>query len=316
MVPALTRRGDRGRRPSAGGARGPGRRGSWWRSAGALLLLALAGGGAVAALPAGRQAVYELGVAWFGPPEVAPREAFAGEAVTHRVDHGAFDELLAQRVDAAGRVDYPGLAGDPSRLDRYLDTLAGARLDGLGRDGRLALLINAYNAFTLRLILDHWPVTSIRDIPAEERWAAQRFRLAGRMVSLDEIEHRRIRRDFVEPRVHFALVCASVGCPPLRREAYVPERLDAQLEANTKRVHTPPSRWIALEDGVLRLTPIYLWYRGDFPTGAAARKDLPPGVVFAARYHPPLSRRLAAGDPPRVRWLEYDWALNGPTPAR
>src|SRR5690606_18585297 len=109
-------------------------------------------------------------------------------------------------VDAQGMVDYAGLAADTAALDGYIASLADVDLDVLSRDERLALLINAYNAFTLRLILDHYPVASIKDIPEAERWKAERWDLGGKTVSLDTIEHVMIRPVFNEPRIHWALV--------------------------------------------------------------------------------------------------------------
>jgi hypothetical protein len=96
----------------------------------------------------------------------------------------------------------------------------------MGRNEKLALLINAYNAFTLKLIVERLPVQSILDIPAAERWDAVRWKVGGQVWSLKQIEHEQIRPKFTEPRVHFALVCAAVGCPPLRNEAYDASRLD------------------------------------------------------------------------------------------
>jgi hypothetical protein len=164
---------------------------------------------------------------------------------------------------------------------------------------------NAYNAFTLRLILDHCPVASIRDIPEDQRWKHVRWTLAGARWSLDQIEHDEIRPKFAEPRIHFALVCAAIGCPPLRTEAYVGERLDEQLAAQTQYVHTH-DRWLRYDAGTneLHLTPLYDWYGQDF-------RPLAPSVMhYAARFVPPLQAALASGRRPALRWLHYDWRLN------
>jgi hypothetical protein len=171
------------------------------------------------------------------PPVVTAVDVYGDHAGEAAFDHSMFDTLLGAYVDADGFVDYAGLLGDAARLDAYLDQLAAAPFDALGRDEKLALLINAYNAFTLRLILDHYPVASIQDIPAPERWDAVRWRVGPHTWSLNQIEHEEIRPKFVEPRIHFALVCAAVGCPPLRAEAY--------------------PRWRSINP--VRLTP-YDWY--------------------------------------------------------
>jgi len=216
-----------------------------------------------------------------------------------------YDALLAEHVDDAGFVDYRALKADPARLDRYLDYLADVDLDAMTRDERLATLINAYNAFTLRLILDHYPVESIKDIPTAHRWVAKRWNLGGRTVSLDDIEHGIIRKQFDEPRIHFAVVCAAVDCPPLRREAYTAARLDAQLEDQTRYVHNH-DRWLRYQPGggTIHLTSLYKWYGEDFDGHADSLLD------YVARYHAPLRQALAGGDEPAIRYLDYDWALN------
>ncbi|MCR4295249.1 MAG: DUF547 domain-containing protein, partial [Elusimicrobia bacterium] len=136
-----------------------------------------------------------------------------------------------------GRVDYAGLKKDSAGLDAWL--AAAAALDenefkGRSREQRLAFLINLYNAATLRLILDRYPIASIRDIgPAwdpNKAWKLPAVKVFGRTVTLNQVEHEMIRPVFNEPRVHFALVCAAKGCPPLRSEAYDGSRLDAQLD--------------------------------------------------------------------------------------
>ena len=242
---------------------------------------------------------------WFGPPEVELSEAFEGVEGDAVFDHSTFDALLRAHVDGAGYVDYAGLAERQDELDAYLASLASAPIDDLGRDERLALLINAYNAFTLRLILDHYPIASIRDIPADERWQAVRWSLAGTEYSLDQIEHELVRPNFREPRIHFALVCAAIGCPPLRAEAFTGERLESQLEEQTIYSHSH-DRWMRYEPGadVVWLTSLYQWYGGDFEQVAGSI------LAFAARYDENLASDLAAGHEPEVRFLDYDWSLN------
>jgi len=245
---------------------------------------------------------------WFGPPTVDSTEIYAGDRGEATFDHSGLDRLLAEFVDEAGRVDYEGIAGRRDELSRYIDSLAAAPFESLGRNEKLALLINAYNAFTLELILEHYPLDSVRDIPEDDRWKAIRWTVAGQVYSLDRIEHEEIRPKFREPRVHFALVCAAVGCPPLRREAYVGDRLEAQLNEQAVRVHGD-ERWVRYEPGseTIELTSLYEWFRGDFEQDAGSILD------FVARYLP----ELPADDRPKVRFLDYDWSLNaqrGATP--
>jgi len=260
----------------------------------ALLLSALALLGGCHAL------TVELPARLFGPPKVTPHEAHDEQG--GRFDHAELDALLRDVVDGRGHVRYGQL--DAAALDRYLSRLAAAPYEGLSRDEKLALLINAYNAFTLRLILDHRPLASIKDIPDDHRWAARRWRLAGKAYSLEDIEHGLLRAQFAEPRVHFALNCASAGCPPLRAEAYDGRRIEAQLAAQTALVHQDP-RWIRFTPGgALQLTRLYLWYGSDFEAAADTV------TRFVARHHPGVAAALAQGKPPEVEWLEYDWSLN------
>ncbi|MEZ6183779.1 MAG: DUF547 domain-containing protein [Planctomycetota bacterium] len=170
------------------------------------------------------------------PPEVESREAFADPApgAGATLDHAAFDALLKRVVRGSG-VDYAALAADPAPLDAYLESLAGADFDALSRDGKLAFLINAYNACTLRLILDHSPAGLDQDIPppsagppsAGRPWASPYRRPRARAL----------RAKFQEPRIHFAINCASVSCLPLRAGAHL-EALEAQLGQDQARIGT------------------------------------------------------------------------------
>lgn len=241
----------------------------------------------------------------FGPPRVDMAEGYSGAERGKVFDHSRYDELVSSHVDANGFVNYEGLRRQEAALGAYIDSLAAVRRDGLGRDEHLALLINAYNVFTLRLILDHLPIKSIRDIPAKERWAAERWRLGGETYSLDQIEHELIRPNFREPRIHFALVCAAVGCPPLRAEAYTGDRLEQQLADQMALTHGN-GRWLRYERGSdhLELTSLYLWYAGDFEQVGGSVLE------YAARHNQGLAADVAAGHTPAVRYLDYDWSLN------
>jgi len=240
-----------------------------------------------------------------GPPQVILREAYQEKPNGPTFDHSMFDALLKAHVDDKGGVDYEWLKLDVAKLDAYIKALAAAPFDDMGRNQKLALLIDAYNAFTLRLILDHYPIDSIQSIPAEKRWDAVRWRVGGHTWSLNQIEQEQIRPKFKEPRVHFALVCAAVGCPKLRNKAYEADRIDEQLEDQARYVQTH-SRWFQFEpdSGVVRLPRLYLWYGGDFRQVAGSVLD------FAARYSLELKKALDAGRKPKIEWLPYDWSLN------
>ncbi len=210
----------------------------------------------------------------FGPTRVALVEPYSANASGPTFDHSTFDELLKKYVSAEGWVNYDVLRKDAEKLDRYIAAIAKAPFDALDRNEKLALLINAYNAFTLRLILDYYPVDSIKGIPAAKRWTHQRWKVGPHTWSLDQIEHDQIRPKFREPRVHFALVCAAVGCPKLRNEVYRAERLEEQLEEQTRYAHTH-ERWFRMHatKGVIHLTKLYKWYGGDFEQVAGTVKS-------------------------------------------
>lgn len=242
----------------------------------------------------------------FGPPKATLHEAYASTPTGAVFDHSAFDTVLKAHVSATGGfVDYEALKQDAAGLDAYIAAIAKADVDTLGRDERLAFLINAYNAFTLRLILDHYPIDSIKDIPSDERWDAKRWTIAGGTYTLNQIEHELIRPKFAEPRIHFALVCAAIGCPPLRNEAYTGSRLEEQLADQSKYVHTH-ARWFRLNEskGELALTALYDWYGGDFTQKASSV------AAYAAQFSPDLVRLINAGREPRVTFIDYSWKLN------
>lgn len=239
-----------------------------------------------------------------GPPPVEMTEAHERREGGPSVDHSAFDALLKQHVDDDGWVDYEALRRSPAALDGYLETVAAAPFDELGRDEKLALLINAYNAYTLKLILDNWPVGSIRS-DIDDPWKGPTWNVGGRRWTLDQIEHEQIRPNFAEPRIHFAVVCAAVGCPPLRNEAYAADRLEAQLADQTRYVHAHGT-WARFDEaaGTLHLTKLYDWYGGDFEQAAGSV------LAYVGRHMPAVQRAVDAGRKPRVRWLDYDWSLN------
>ena len=243
-----------------------------------------------------------------GPPAVEMKESYTAKPDGPSVDHSAFNELLQKHVDADGWVDYDGFKSDSEALNGYIESLGEAPINELGRNHRLATLINAYNAFTIRLILDHETPESIMKIPEEERWDVKRWKLGSEVYSLFQIEHEQIRPHFKEARIHFAVVCAAVGCPPLRNEAYTFDRLEQQLEEQAQYVHDHKT-WFQFtggEEAKVKLTKLYKWYGGDFTQAAETE------LKYVAQYSEPLKTYLSDEDngQPKQEWLEYDWALN------
>lgn len=244
----------------------------------------------------------------FGPPQTTMTEAYSPKTDGPTFDHTAFDQLLLRYVNDGGGVDYAGLMTERDTLRAYIQRIADAPFADMGRDQKLTLLINAYNAFTLELILNHWndgKLQSIKDIPTAKRWDDQRWHIGGITLSLNQIEHEQIRPNFKEPRIHWALVCAAVGCPPLRNEAYQADLIENQLASQAKYVHSH-DKWYRLDkaNSTAYLTQIYDWYGGDFDQGA--------GSVLgdAAQYDTTLKQMLDAVQTPQIQWLDYDWSLN------
>lgn len=225
-------------------------------------------------------------------------------------DHTGFDALLTQHVDAtAGRVDYAGLQRDRGKLDAYTGALGEAKLEQLPAREQQALLINAYNAYTLTLILDHYPtIASIRDV--ENPWKTAKYKVGGFTVSLDDIEHGLLRPLYRDERVHFAVNCASVGCPPLQPRAFTGEALDAQL-TDAAKATLGSDRYLAVRGDKLAVTKILEWYGSDFtdPSYRGHKASIP---AYVSQYAAPEVKRFIddRGGAPKVTFMDYDWSLN------
>jgi len=222
------------------------------------------------------------------------------------VDHALFAQVLTRHVHN-GSVDYSGLKADSSKLDAYLAQLAAADLPSLPERERFAAYINLYNAATIRLILDHFPVASIRDIGGlfGSPWKLPVVRTRAGVITLDALEHDILRKQFKDPRLHAAINCASKGCPPLLSEPYEAARLDEQLDRAARAfVHTPDRARLAGD--TLFVSAIFDWFEADF--GGA------DGVIaFVTRHADPTLREslVAHGSKVKLKYLPYDWALNG-----
>jgi hypothetical protein len=241
--------------------------------------------------------------------------------------HSAFSRLLQAHVQwsadgSASTVDYAGLRRDRAALERYLTELSAvtaAEFERWSEAERLAFLINAYNAYTLALIADADPEPeSIRDLGSWLRspWKRRFVVLLGERRSLDDVEHGLIRgaAGFSEPRIHFAVNCASIGCPALRDEAYVAERLDAQLEDQTRRFLGDRSRHrYDAQRRVLYLSKLFDWYGDDFALpfrGGSSRAEFLVGYAEALGLDQRAIADLQAGRL-KIDFLDYDWRLNG-----
>lgn len=239
-------------------------------------------------------------------------------------DHGQWQSLLEEYVEEvdggqATRVDYGGLMNDRARLQGYLDELAAVpreQFEAWPQNTQLAFLINAYNAWTVESILREYPaIDSIRDIGflPGAAWRRKVVSLFGEQVSLDNVEHDMIRGwdRFQEPRIHFAVNCAAIGCPPLRAEAYTGERLQQQLDDNTRLFLSDRERNY-IEGDTAYISRIFDWYEGDFQQGWIGIESV---SEFLLRYTDALkidadTAARMARDEIRLRYLDYDWGLN------
>jgi uncharacterized protein DUF547 len=230
---------------------------------------------------------------------------------TERFEHPEWDRLLAGGT-RRGLVDYRFLQDRRPELEAYLGRLAAARIDRLAPGHLEALLINAYNAYTVQSILDHPRVTSIKQVPGV--WTVPRHRVGAFELTLDDIEHRILRPFFKDPRIHFAVNCASRSCAPLPPWAYDGDRIDAQLEERARAFLADPGN-VRAEGGKLRLSRYFDWYGEDF-TSEGWRDAAPTISAFVARE---ASREVADfilrhGGKPSIEFLDYDWLLNAAEP--
>ena len=253
---------------------------------------------------------------------VVPRAL--AEPFDHR--HAAWSALLArhvlpQRGGQASTLRYAGQAAERASLKGVLDALSAvddASFRAFTRSQQMAFLVNAYNAFTVELILTRYPkLESIKDLGTlfSSPWKPKWIPLLGGRVSLDDIEHGMLRQRgrYDDPRVHFAVNCASIGCPPLREEAFVADRLDAQLDEQAQRFMSDRTRnRFDAERGRLEVSKIFDWYGEDFRLGHRDIRSLPG---FMARYaqvlaDAPAERERIRAERAEIDFLAYDWKLN------
>jgi len=228
-----------------------------------------------------------------------------------RIDHAAYDALLQKYVDDAGNVDYAAWkrnTGDRAALANYLKTLSKAsRSTPASRSGQLAYWINAYNAVTLHGILREYPTSSIRNHTAKlfgyNIWHDLLLTAGGRAISLDSIEHD-ILRKMNEPRIHFAIVCASKSCPRLLNRAYTAQKLEQQLTRNTKAFFATPLHF-RHRGGRFYMSSILSWFAEDFGASKAAQlKKIAPYLPTAA------AQKAARENSVSISYITYDWSLN------
>ena len=221
------------------------------------------------------------------------------------VSHATWDTLLKQHVSSTGDVDYQGFIKDSLILNEYLDLLETGHPNDLNwsQDEQLAYWINAYNAFTIQIVIRNYPVESIRDIGGaipfvNSVWDIKFINVEGKVYDLNNIEHNILRKQFEEPRIHFALVCASYSCPRLLNEAFTAEKLETQLAIQAVDFINDPNKNQIPNKSTAKLSKIFSWYTGDFKKNGTL-------IEFLNQYaETPLSEDA------KIDYVKYNWSLN------
>ena len=230
-------------------------------------------------------------------------------------DHSIFDRILKTYVNNLGRVDYNGIAGDQT-FKRYMESLKTVQADTMSRNGQLAFWINAYNAVTIDKVIKWKPKKSVRETFVPGVWNGTKFftsrehTVAGKQLSQDDIEHEILRKQLKEPRIHFAIVCASSSCPPLPRFAYTEDNVQARLEDETRKyINSERGTQIDSAKNTLFLSKLFDWFAGDF--------EHKSGSVLGF-IKPYLNEKALAfvEKKPKIKYIHYDWALNAQEPLK
>jgi hypothetical protein len=246
-------------------------------------------------------------------------------------NYDGYASVLKQYVDDTGMVDYKGLKAKPHQFQAFLagmGKLNRKSFEKWTQQEKIAFWLNAYNAFTLKVLVDNypikssffrsrvWPKNSIRQIPGV--WNKLKFKVMGKNYTLEHIEHKILRKEFDEPRIHVAMVCAAMGCPPLRNEPYLGGKLVKQLDDQIRRFLADPKKFkINREKNLLHLSPIFNWFSTDFvkkyaPKDKLGKHDKKASSVlnFVAAYLPDDERAYLLGGKFKIKHLKYDWSLN------
>ncbi|TSE07817.1 MULTISPECIES: DUF547 domain-containing protein [Aquimarina] len=211
-------------------------------------------------------------------------------------DHSIWDQALLLNVSEEGKVNYNGFMRDSSQLYQYFSQLsANPPKEDWTREEKLAYWINAYNAYTIKLIIDSYPLKSIKDL--DNPWGKKFFKINGEWYSLGELEHK-ILRKFGDPRIHFAINCASFSCPIVWNRAYTAENVNEALDQQTKKFINDPTR-NTITDEEVNVSKIFTWYKKDFKVNGGDVKD------FINRY-----ASVKIGKQPKKGYKDYDWSLN------
>ncbi|ERT09646.1 hypothetical protein M595_0418 [Lyngbya aestuarii BL J] len=239
-------------------------------------------------------------------------------AATKPFNYQKYQQVLSTYVDQEGKVNYKVLKENRQVLDTFNASLATLSPDTFANwteKEKIAFWINAYNSLTLLAIIENYPSKSIRDIPGV--WTRIQFKVIGKEVTLDEIEHKILRVQFNEPRIHMGLVCASIGCPILLQEPYIGDKLDEQLNKQTRRFIALNQNFkIDKQDNKVYLSSIFKWFGEDFiPSFKVQEKftgsDKERAVLnFLSQYLDESEQEYLMNGKYQIKYLDYDWSLN------
>ena len=241
--------------------------------------------------------------------------AIAPLASATTFDHSKFDRLLKAYVDDQGLVDYNAMAKD-TRFQDYIESLKLANTAEMTPNGQLAFWINAYNAVTIDKVIKWKPKKSVRETLIPGVWTSTKFftsrehLVAGKQLSQDDIEHEILRKQLDDPRIHFAIVCASSSCPKLARFAFTEENVQHQLEAET-REYINSGRGVRMDhaENTLYLSKIFDWFASDF-------KNKSGSVLAFIKLYLDEGAMAFLDRKPKISYIHYNWALNAKTPLK
>ena len=264
-----------------------------------------------------------------GFTSIPPEGDVTAPVVSGSFPHALLDSVQRRYVDGAGRVDYARLRDNPDNLDRYYRLLATYSPDSHSdlfptEVSRLAYWINAYNAAVLKTVLEYYPIATVSDVEPPKLlffmsdrsgfFYFQKLEFGGEEINLYDLEHDIVRKRFADPRIHFALNCASLGCPRLPQRAFSAENLEAELESETRRfVNEERNVRIDHEQQVIHLSSIFSWYDSDFLDWYGQRYPKPePALLDYISLYLPSEKAagLTASASYEIRVIPYDWGLN------
>jgi len=235
------------------------------------------------------------------------------EGLADSFDHSKFDHVLKRYVNGEGLVDYNSIAKDRSFFE-YIESLQRVRPENLSPDGQLAFWINAYNAVTIDKVIKEKPNKSVRETLIPGLWTSTKFfttrkhTVAGKLLSQDDIEHEILRKQFKDPRIHFAIICGSLGCPPLPRVVYTEQNVQSRLEEETRKyLNSPRGTRIDRAENTLYLSKLFDWFADDFIHKSGSVMN------FMRPYLNEETLSFIERNP-KISYLDYNWALNALAP--